>query len=59
MPSRAADQLISDARSSGPDQLRRAIEELADLELASRGGSRGNANEDTAALVAIRRLSDG
>jgi DNA polymerase III subunit delta len=58
MPSRAADQLISDARSSGPDQLRAAIEELADLELASRGGSRGNASEDTAALVAIHRLSE-
>jgi DNA polymerase III subunit delta len=58
MPSRAADQLISDARSSGPEQLRRAIEELADLELTSRGGGRGNASEDTAALVAIRRLSE-
>ena len=57
MPSRAADQLISDARSSGPDQLREAIEELADLELASRGGTSGNASEDTAALVAIQRLS--
>jgi DNA polymerase-3 subunit delta len=57
MPSRAADRLISDARSSGPEQLRQAIEELADLELASRGGARGNASEDTAALVAIRRLS--
>lgn len=57
MPSRAADQLISDARSTGPDQLRTAIEELADLELASRGGTSGNASEDTAALVAIHRLS--
>ncbi len=57
MPSRAADQLISDARSSGPDQLRAAIEELADLELASRGGTSGKASEDTAALVAIHRLS--
>lgn len=57
MPSRAADQLISDARSTGPDQLRTAIEELADLELASRGGASGNASEDTAALVAIHRLS--
>jgi DNA polymerase-3 subunit delta len=57
MPARAADRLISDARSSGPDQLRRALEELADLELASRGGARGNASEDTATLVAIQRLS--
>jgi DNA polymerase-3 subunit delta len=57
MPSRAADRLISDARSSGPDRLREALEVLADLELASRGGARGNASEDTATLVAIQRLS--
>jgi DNA polymerase-3 subunit delta len=58
MPSRAADRLISDARSSGPDRLREAIEVLADLELASRGGARGNASEETATLVAIHRLSE-
>jgi DNA polymerase-3 subunit delta len=58
MPSRAADRLISDARSSGPDRLREAIEVLADLELASRGGARGNASEDTATLLAIHRLSE-
>ncbi len=57
MPSRAADRLISDARSRGPERLREAIEVLADLELASRGGARGNASEDTATLVAIQRLS--
>ena len=58
MPSRAADALISDARRGGPDRLRGAIEELADLELASRGGARGNASEDTATLVAIQRLTE-
>jgi DNA polymerase-3 subunit delta len=57
MPSRAADQLIADARRAGPERLREAVEQLADLELASRGGARGNASEDTATLVAIQRLS--
>ena len=38
MPSRAADRLIADARRSGTDRLRAAIGQIADLELASRGG---------------------
>jgi hypothetical protein len=33
------------------------IEELADLELASRGGGTGGAGEDTAAVLAIQRVS--
>ena len=49
MPSRAADRLIEDARSIGSEKLRAAIVELADLELASRGGGRGGASEDTVA----------
>jgi DNA polymerase-3 subunit delta len=57
MPSRAADRLLNDARQAGADRLRRAIEELADLELASRGGASGGASEDTAALVAIQRIA--
>jgi DNA polymerase-3 subunit delta len=57
MPSRAADRLIADARRSGADRLRRAIGEIADLELASRGGGVRAASEDTAALVAIERLT--
>lgn len=57
MPSRAADQLIADARRSGSDRLRAAVEEIADLELASRGGASGNASEDTATLIAIARLA--
>jgi DNA polymerase-3 subunit delta len=57
MPSRAADQLIADARRAGADRLRGAIEEIADLELASRGGGGGGAGEDTAALLAIRRIA--
>jgi DNA polymerase-3 subunit delta len=57
MPSRAADRLIADARRSGPERLRRATCEIADLELASRGGGSRGAGEDTAALVAITRIA--
>ena len=41
MPSRAADRLIADAQRSGSNSLQRTIEQLADLELASRGGGSG------------------
>lgn len=57
MPSRAADQLIADARRAGAERLRRATCEIADLELASRGGGRGGGSEDTAALIAIGRIA--
>jgi DNA polymerase-3 subunit delta len=57
MPSRAADRLISDARATGSDALRRATCEIAQLELASRGGGRGALGEDTAALIAITRIA--
>jgi DNA polymerase-3 subunit delta len=58
MPGWAADRLIADARHAGADRLRRATGEVADLELASRGGlSRGGASEDTAALIAIERIA--
>ena len=57
MPSRAADRLIADARRTGTERLRQAIVEVAELELASRGGGRGGAAEDTAALMAIGRIA--
>jgi DNA polymerase-3 subunit delta len=57
MPSRAADGLIQDARRSGAEKLRLALGEIADLELASRGGGAGAAGEDTVALLAIRRIT--
>jgi DNA polymerase-3 subunit delta len=57
MPSRAADRLIADARQTGAERLAEAVCEIADLELASRGGGTGGAGEDTAALVAIGRLA--
>jgi DNA polymerase III subunit delta len=57
MPSRAADRLIADARRAGAERLERAIEQIADLELASRGGSAGAAGEDTAAVRAIQEIA--
>jgi DNA polymerase III subunit delta len=57
MPSRAADRLIADAGRSGSHSLQQTIEQLADLELASRGGGSGGAGEDTAALLAIQRVA--
>ena len=57
MPSRAADRLMAEARRTGAEQLRQALEEIADLELGSRGGGSGAASEDTAALRAIQRIA--
>lgn len=58
MPARAAERLIADAQRSGAPRLRRALEQIADLELASRGGASGIASEDTAALASIERLGE-
>lgn len=58
MPSRAADRLIADARRTGAEKLQLAVEQIADLELASRGGGKGAENEDTAALLAIQRIAE-
>jgi DNA polymerase III subunit delta len=57
MPSRAADRLLADARRVGAEQLARAIEQIADLEVISRGGGEGLAGEDTAAVRAIVRIT--
>ena len=58
MPGSAAERLIADARRTGADRLATAITELADLELASRGGrDTGALNEDTAAVMAFRRIA--
>jgi DNA polymerase-3 subunit delta len=57
MPSRAADRLISDVGRAGAEKLRRAVEYVADLEVASRGGGAGGAGEDTEALLVIRRIA--
>jgi DNA polymerase-3 subunit delta len=57
MPARAAEGLIEDARRAGSERLREAIAQIADLELASRGGGRGGAGEDSEMLLAIRRIA--
>lgn len=53
MPPRAADRLIADARRTGTERLRTALEQIADLEVASRGGGPGGQSEDTSALRTI------
>lgn len=53
----AADKLIADAKRIGAERLERAICLIADLELASRGGSSGGASEDTEALLTICQIS--
>jgi DNA polymerase III subunit delta len=53
----AADRRIKEARATDVDALQRALEELADLELASRGNS--ELAEDTAALQAIDAMAAG
>ena len=54
-PPWAADRRISEARRSDVDALRRALEQLADLELASRGGE--ELEDDTVALRAIDAIA--
>src|SRR4051812_45215047 len=51
----AADRRIKEARATDADALQRALEELAELELASRGNS--ELAEDTAALRAIDAMA--
>jgi len=57
MPSRAADRLIADAQRSGAERLRQALEAVADLELASRGGAGSALGEDTEAVLALQRIA--
>ena len=55
MPARAAERFLEYARRADREGLRRALEQLADLEVDSRGGRA--APEDTAALRTLLRLS--
>jgi DNA polymerase III subunit delta len=55
MPPAAAERFVQHARAADRDGLRRALQELADLEVDSRGGRA--VPEDTAALRTILRLS--
>jgi hypothetical protein len=53
----AADRRIKEARGADAEWLRRALEALAELELAGRGQS--ELAEDTAAVRAIGRIAAG
>jgi DNA polymerase-3 subunit delta len=55
MPPKAADRFIADVRRADVAQLERAIAALADLEVASRGGTL--LEEDTAALRTIEAIA--
>lgn len=55
MPPKAAERFLSDARRADVAALRRALRRLADLELASRGGTQ--ADEDTSAVRAILAIA--
>jgi DNA polymerase III subunit delta len=55
MPAGAAERFMEHARAADRDGLRRALAQLADLEVDSRGGRAGA--EDTAALRTILRLA--
>jgi DNA polymerase III subunit delta len=55
MRSWAADRRIKEARGTDPEALRRALEALSELELASRGNS--ELADDTAALRAIDAIA--
>jgi DNA polymerase-3 subunit delta len=54
-PPWVADRRLAEARRSDVDTLRRALEQLADLELASRGGE--ELEDDTVALRAIDAIA--
>ena len=55
MPPKVAERFVADARGADRDGLRRALEQLADLEVDSRGGRA--VPEDTTALRTLLRLS--
>jgi DNA polymerase-3 subunit delta len=57
MPPKAAERFLAEAQRSDSSRLREAIAVLADLELETRGGGKGVASEDTAAVEAIARLT--
>jgi DNA polymerase-3 subunit delta len=57
MPPKAAERFLSDVQGTDAGSLRGALETMADLELASRGGAAGVLDEDTLAITAFRRLA--
>lgn len=57
MPPKAAERFVADVQHSDVAGLRAALAIVADLELASRGGSRGGLSEDTLAIEAIAKIA--
>ncbi len=57
MPPKAAERFLADVQRTDVAGLRSALSTIADLELASRGGTRGGLSEDTLAVEAIARLA--
>lgn len=57
MPPKAAERFIADVQRTDVPRLRAALATVADLELASRGGTRGGLSEDTLAIEAIARIA--
>ena len=57
MPPKAAERYLADVQRSDVPGLRNALAIVADLELASRGGSRGGLTEDTLAIEAISKIA--
>jgi DNA polymerase-3 subunit delta len=55
MPPKAADRFMADVRRADVTSMRRALRRLADLEVASRGGTA--AEEDTSAIRAILAIA--
>jgi DNA polymerase-3 subunit delta len=57
MPPKAAERFLADVQRNDVAGLREAIAIVADLELASRGGSGSKLSEDTLAVNAIARIA--
>ncbi len=57
MPPKAAERFVADVQRTDVTGLRAALAIVADLELASRGGTRGGLNEDTLAIEAIAKIA--
>jgi DNA polymerase-3 subunit delta len=57
MPPKAAERFLADVQRTDVTGLRDALVVVADLELASRGGTRGGLGEDTLAIEAIARIA--
>jgi len=57
MPPKVAERFVADVQRTDISSLRDALATIADLELASRGGSRGGLTEDTLTIAAIAKIA--